>query len=128
MLVADRASTDLFERSIALGASRRATPRTGSRRTWPACSTNTGSTPASSPVTPEHLVELIELVADDTVSGAGAKQALEDAVQTGDGIGVIVERLALRQVSDAGALGAIVDEVLAEHADASSSSAPARRA
>ena len=57
------------------------------------------------------------MVADDSVSGAGAKQALEDAVQSGDGIAAIVDRLGLRQVSDTGALGAIVDEVVAEHAD-----------
>jgi aspartyl-tRNA(Asn)/glutamyl-tRNA(Gln) amidotransferase subunit B len=73
--------------------------------------------PGESRVTPQHLADLIGMVADDTVSGAGAKQALEDAVQTGDGIAAIVDRLGLRQVSDTGALGAIVDEVIAEHPD-----------
>jgi Asp-tRNA(Asn)/Glu-tRNA(Gln) amidotransferase B subunit len=42
---------------------------------------------------------------------------LEDAVQTGEGIAAIVQRLGLIQVSDAGELGPIVDEVLAEHPD-----------
>ena len=51
------------------------------------------------------------------MSGQGAKQALEEAFETGDPIEAIVERRGLAQVSDAGALGAIVDEVLAEHPD-----------
>jgi aspartyl-tRNA(Asn)/glutamyl-tRNA(Gln) amidotransferase subunit B len=76
-----------------------------------------GVDPGESRVTPEHLADLIGMVADDSVSGAGAKQALEDAVQSGDDIAAIVDRLGLRQVSDTGALGAIVDEVVAEHAD-----------
>ena len=71
-----------------------------------------------SKVTPEHLVDLIALLADDTLSGAGAKQALEDAFETGDAIEGIVERRGLRQVSDTGALAAIADEVIAENAEA----------
>ena len=37
--------------------------------------------------------------------------------QTGDAIAAVVERLGLKQVSDAGALGPIVDAVIAEHPD-----------
>ena|SRR5712691_378845 len=69
-------------------------------------------------VTPEHLVDLLGLLADDAISGAGAKQALEEAFDTGDPIGAIVDRRGLGQVSDTGALGAIADDVIGENPDA----------
>ncbi len=116
VLVADRAWTDLFERTIAIGVDAKAAANWITQDLAGLLNKH-GVAPEDSPVTAEHLAELIGLVADDTVSGAGAKQALEDAVQTGDGIAGIVERLGLKQVSDAGALGPIVDAVLAEHAD-----------
>jgi aspartyl-tRNA(Asn)/glutamyl-tRNA(Gln) amidotransferase subunit B len=116
VLVADRASSDLFERSIALGVNAKAAAN------WiiqdlAGLLNKHGVDPVDSRVTPEHIADLIRLVADDIVSGAGAKQALEDAVWTGDGIEAIVDRLGLRQVSDAGELGPIVDAVIAEHPD-----------
>jgi len=116
VLVADRASTDLFERTIALGVDARAAANWITQDLAGLLNKHAVA-PADSRVTPEHLRELIGLVADDTVSGAGAKQALEEAVRTGDGIATIVERLGLKQVSDAGELGPVVDEVLAEHPD-----------
>ena len=116
VLVADRASTDLFEQAVALGAPARETAN-WITQDLAGLLNKRGLDPASSPVTAQHLADLIELVADQTISGAGAKQALEEAVETGDPIGEIVERRGLRQVSDAGALGAIVDQVIAEHAE-----------
>ena len=116
VLVADRAWTDLFERTIALGVEVRAAANWITQDLAGLLNKHAVA-PADSPVTPEHLAELIELVANDTVSGAGAKQALEDAVQTGEGIAAIVERLGLRQVSDAGELGPVVDEVIEEQPD-----------
>jgi aspartyl-tRNA(Asn)/glutamyl-tRNA(Gln) amidotransferase subunit B len=59
----------------------------------------------------------VRLVADGTISGAGAKLVLEDAFASGAEIPEIVDRLQLRQVSDAGALGALADEVIDEHPD-----------
>jgi Asp-tRNA(Asn)/Glu-tRNA(Gln) amidotransferase B subunit len=72
---------------------------------------------AEAPVTARHVADVVALLDADAVSGAGAKQALEEAFETGDPIEEIVDRRGLRQVSDTGALGAIVDEVLAEHPD-----------
>ncbi|HEY6567397.1 MAG TPA: Asp-tRNA(Asn)/Glu-tRNA(Gln) amidotransferase subunit GatB [Actinomycetota bacterium] len=116
VLVADPTSSALFDETVALGVA--PVPAANWITQDLAGSLNKqGVDPATSPVTAQHLADLIALVADDTVSGAGAKQALEDAVVTGDAIGDIVERKGLRQVSDARELGAIVDQVLAEHAD-----------
>jgi aspartyl-tRNA(Asn)/glutamyl-tRNA(Gln) amidotransferase subunit B len=116
VLVADRAWTDLFERTIALGADPKAAANWITQDLAGLLNKH-GVAPSDSRVTPAHLAELIRLVSDDTVSGAGAKQALEAAVESGDEIEVIVDRLGLEQVSDAGELGPVVDEVLSEHPD-----------
>ncbi|HWL90291.1 MAG TPA: Asp-tRNA(Asn)/Glu-tRNA(Gln) amidotransferase GatCAB subunit B, partial [Actinomycetota bacterium] len=66
----------------------------------------------------QHIADLVALVADGTIGGAGAKQALEESFRTGDAIADIVERRGLRQVSDVSELGAVVDRVIAENAEA----------
>jgi aspartyl-tRNA(Asn)/glutamyl-tRNA(Gln) amidotransferase subunit B len=66
-------------------------------------------------LTAGHIAALVRLVNDGTVSATGAKQALEDAFETGDEVEVIVERRGLKQVRDASALEAWVDEALAEN-------------
>jgi aspartyl-tRNA(Asn)/glutamyl-tRNA(Gln) amidotransferase subunit B len=115
VLVADRGSTDLFERTVALGA-----PTTPAANwiTQDLAGLQNRAGAAVSKITPEHLVDLIDLLERDAISGAGAKQALEEAFETGDPIEAIVERRGLEQVSDTGALGAIADEVIAENPDA----------
>ena len=61
-----------------------------------------------------HLAELINRVADGTISSAAAKQVFEVLwAQEGHDVGEIVERLGLKQLNDTGALEKIVDEVLA---------------
>ncbi len=117
VLVASRASTDLFEQTVALGAPASAAAN-WITQDLAGLLNKAGIEPADAKVTPHHLADLIALVADATVSGAGAKQALEDAFETGDPIDGIVERKGLKQVSDEGALGAIADEVIADNADA----------
>jgi glutaminyl-tRNA synthetase len=61
--------------------------------------------------------KLVMLVADGTVSAAGAKEVLADMIETGDEPAAVVGRRGLRQVSDASALEPIVDRVLAENPD-----------
>ena len=79
---------------------------------------NRGGDVVGSKITARHLADLIGLLEADTISGQGAKQALEDVADTGGDVGAIVERRGLTQVSDSGALGAIADEVIAENEDA----------
>jgi aspartyl-tRNA(Asn)/glutamyl-tRNA(Gln) amidotransferase subunit B len=116
VLVADRASSDLFEGTVALGAPADKAANWVTQDLAALENRQTGEDHEMR-VTPQHVADLIRLVGDDTVSGAGAKQALEDAFETGDAIDDIVARLGLAQVSDTGALGAIADEVIAEHPD-----------
>jgi aspartyl-tRNA(Asn)/glutamyl-tRNA(Gln) amidotransferase subunit B len=73
----------------------------------------TGKDAAESAVSPAQLARLIALVQDGTISRKIAKEVF-DAMWAGEGDpDAIVERRGLRQISDAGALEAIVAEVLA---------------
>jgi len=69
------------------------------------------------PLAVEQLAALIGRVADGTVSHSGARQVFE-ALWNADGgdVDAVIDRLGLRQMSDAGALEAIVDAVIAANA------------
>jgi aspartyl-tRNA(Asn)/glutamyl-tRNA(Gln) amidotransferase subunit B len=69
-------------------------------------------------VDPVALGELIGRVAEGSINRSSGRAVLEAHVATGEPIGSIVERLGLSQISDAGALGAIVDEVIAANPSA----------
>ncbi|HEY7770660.1 MAG TPA: hypothetical protein VIB55_21020, partial [Longimicrobium sp.] len=62
--------------------------------------------------TPAEFHRLIELVDDGTISSGGGKAVLAEMVRGGGAPDDIVERRGLRQVSDPGAIGPIVDEVI----------------
>ncbi|HBY64272.1 MAG TPA: Asp-tRNA(Asn)/Glu-tRNA(Gln) amidotransferase GatCAB subunit B, partial [Solibacterales bacterium] len=68
---------------------------------------------AGSPIAPEQIGELVTLIANGELSGKLAKEIFPKMLATGDGPGAIMEREGLRQISDAGALEKIVDEVIA---------------
>jgi aspartyl-tRNA(Asn)/glutamyl-tRNA(Gln) amidotransferase subunit B len=70
-----------------------------------------------SPVTPTQAAELLGLVADGTISGTIAKQVFEIMLESGDGAAQIVEERGLKQTSDAGAIDAEIDKILAANVD-----------
>ena len=67
----------------------------------------------SSPVRAEQLGALIDLIADGTISGRIAKDVFAEMVVSGKDPGMIVEAKGLRQVTDTGAIEAVVDTALA---------------
>ncbi len=68
---------------------------------------------AQSPVNPRQFRELMDRIADGTISGKIAKE-VDDAMWAGEGTAAeIIEKRGLRQISDVGALEAIVDQVIA---------------
>ena len=68
---------------------------------------------SESPISPSGLASLIKRIQDGTISNNGAKQVFE-AMWAGEGdVDSIIESKGLKQVSDTGAIEAIVDEVLA---------------
>jgi aspartyl-tRNA(Asn)/glutamyl-tRNA(Gln) amidotransferase subunit B len=71
---------------------------------------------SQSKVSPEHLSGLVDRVADGTLSGKMAKEVF-DAMWAGEGEpDQIIEKRGLKQISDAGAIEKLVDEVLARNA------------
>jgi aspartyl-tRNA(Asn)/glutamyl-tRNA(Gln) amidotransferase subunit B len=71
---------------------------------------------ATSPVSPLQLAGLLKRITDNTISGKMAKEVFE-AMWVGEGdADAIIEKRGLKQVSDSGAIEAIVDEVLAANA------------
>ena len=67
----------------------------------------------ASPVSAAKLGALIDLIADDTISGRIAKQVFEIMFKTGDDPQKIVEEQGLKQVTDSGAIEAVIDEIIA---------------
>jgi aspartyl-tRNA(Asn)/glutamyl-tRNA(Gln) amidotransferase subunit B len=112
VLVGDRPAIALFEEAVALGADPVSAANWITQDVAALRKTGEGSLAAV------HVADVVRLVGERAISGAGAKQALEEAFETGDPIETIVERRGLRQVSDEGELGAIVDRVIGEQTDA----------
>jgi aspartyl-tRNA(Asn)/glutamyl-tRNA(Gln) amidotransferase subunit B len=113
VLVADRASTSLFEESCALGAD----PVVAANWITQDVAALRNAAGGDGELSPRHIADLTRLLAGGSLSGAGAKQALERAFATGDSLSAVVDALGLAQISDPGSLRALVDEVLAEHPD-----------
>jgi len=72
---------------------------------------------ADSPVSAAALGDLLDLIADDTVSGRTAKDVFDEMFESRKAAAAIVEAKGLRQVTDTGAIDAALDAVLAAHAD-----------
>ncbi len=70
-----------------------------------------------SPIKAPQIAELISLISDDTISGKIAKDVFAAMYETGKNPGEIVEEKGLKQLTDTGALEALVDEVIAENPD-----------
>ncbi|MDP3013081.1 MAG: Asp-tRNA(Asn)/Glu-tRNA(Gln) amidotransferase subunit GatB, partial [Candidatus Subteraquimicrobiales bacterium] len=67
-------------------------------------------------VTPKHLVQLLKLIDDGTISGKMAKDIFEEMFETGKLPSIIVEEKGLVQISDETEVGRIVEMVLEENA------------
>ena len=64
------------------------------------------------PVTPERLAGILKRIEDNTISGKIAKTVFSDIWQTGKSADEIIAEKGLKQVTDTGALDAIIDEVI----------------
>ncbi|MGN6670829.1 MAG: Asp-tRNA(Asn)/Glu-tRNA(Gln) amidotransferase subunit GatB [Candidatus Nucleicultricaceae bacterium] len=70
---------------------------------------------AQSKVTAAHLAELVDLIADDTISGKIAKDVFQDMWSSGLSPAKIVQDKGLQQVSDDGAIIAHIETILKNH-------------
>ncbi|MCE2970089.1 MAG: Asp-tRNA(Asn)/Glu-tRNA(Gln) amidotransferase subunit GatB [Burkholderiales bacterium] len=78
---------------------------------------DSGLTIESAPVTPQQLAGLIVRVADGTINNKTAKDVFAALwARAGESADAIIDARGLRQISDTGALEAVIDEVLAANA------------
>jgi len=74
-----------------------------------------GRSVTDSPVSADHLGELLDLMADGTISGRIAKDVFEIMAETGGDPAVIVKDKGLTQITDTSAIEAAVDTVIADN-------------
>ena len=67
----------------------------------------------SSPIPPRRLAGLLELIENSTISGKIAKDVFQKMFDSGEDARTIVERDGLTQVADEGALGQVIESVMA---------------
>ncbi len=67
----------------------------------------------ATPVSPEHLAGLIQLIHDGTVSGKMAKSVFEKMFSTSQGAREALEHLGIRQISDEGEIRNVIRTVIA---------------
>ncbi len=115
VLVSDRASADYFEK-VAAGRDPKLAANWVTGELFGALN-RTGKDIETTPISAEDLGELIDLVADRTISGRIAKDVFEIMLETGELPARIVEERGLRQVTDTGAIEAAIDEVIASNPD-----------
>ena len=76
-----------------------------------------GKALSDSPISAQQLGGLIGLISDGTISGKIAKDVFAEMYKTGHDAGKIVEEKGLKQVTDTGAIEAVVDRVIAGNPD-----------
>ena len=115
VLVAERARADFYE-DVAKGRDAKLSANWVITELFGALN-KSGKDIGDSPVTAAQLGGLVDLIADDTISGRIAKDVFADMLETGRDADAIVEAKGLKQVTDTGAIAAVIDQVLAEQAD-----------
>ncbi|MEE9209019.1 MAG: Asp-tRNA(Asn)/Glu-tRNA(Gln) amidotransferase subunit GatB [Kiloniellales bacterium] len=117
VLVAERETADFYE-SVVRGDSGKREPKlvanwlTGE---YFGALNRSGVEIAEAPVDAAGLGGLIDLIADKTVSGRIAKEVFEAMWASGKSAAEIVEHKGLRQISDTGAIEALVAQVIADN-------------
>jgi len=67
------------------------------------------------PVTPEALADLLIMMDEDVISGKIAKTVFEEMYGTGKAPETIVAEKGLKQVTDEGEIGEVIDSIMAAH-------------
>ncbi|OGS85784.1 MAG: aspartyl/glutamyl-tRNA amidotransferase subunit B [Gallionellales bacterium GWA2_59_43] len=72
---------------------------------------------AQCPISAQQLGGMLKRIADGTISNSGAKEVFRTMWAEGGDADAIIEAKGLKQVSDSGAIEALVDEIIAANAD-----------
>lgn len=70
-----------------------------------------------SPISPENLGKLVDLITSNVINGKTAKDVFALMAESGDAPDKIVEEKGLKQVTDTGAIEKVIDEVIAANPD-----------
>jgi aspartyl-tRNA(Asn)/glutamyl-tRNA(Gln) amidotransferase subunit B len=123
LLAAERATADFFDAAVAAlapaGGGQGAAGE-GARKlaNWlngevARLVNESGAPLGASRLTPAALAEVVRLLEQGTLNGPGAKLVVEEAFRTGAAPAEVVRARGLTQVSDEGAIEAVVDQILA---------------
>ena len=121
VLVAERDLADYFERAVGHGGKPRNAKLVANWITGDiaAFANGQGKGVAETHIRPEQVADLVDLIADGTISGKIAKDLL--VLLTGDEPdampSALVAKHGLRQVTDTGAIEAAVDDIIAKNPD-----------
>ncbi|MFP3898711.1 MAG: Asp-tRNA(Asn)/Glu-tRNA(Gln) amidotransferase subunit GatB [Dehalococcoidia bacterium] len=119
ILTGSKGMADYFEKCVKLGDSGRA--KTVSNWLLGDCSrllhaTNTEIENAR--ISPEHLVEMLDLVGTGAIGGPAAKAVFEEMFHSGRRAGEIISEKGLGQISDAAEIEQVVRQVVASNSEA----------
>ena len=123
-LVEHRATADFFDECMALAKAE----ADGSKFAKPLANliindvaawlnAHEGTLLADTPLTSARALSLVKMLADDTISSKQAKEVFAAIMDEGADPEAIVEARGMKQVSDTGAIEAVVDEVIAANPD-----------
>jgi len=70
---------------------------------------------SQSPISYERLAQLLQRIADSTISGKIAKQVFEAMWSSEDSADTIIDTQGLKQITDSGAIEAIIDKIIADN-------------
>ncbi len=115
VLVAERASADFFE-SVAKGRDGKTAANWVINELFGRLNKE-GKDIVSSPVSAAQLGEIVDLIADETISGKIAKDLFEIVWTEGGDPRAIVDARGMKQVTDTGAIEKAVDEIIAANPD-----------
>jgi aspartyl-tRNA(Asn)/glutamyl-tRNA(Gln) amidotransferase subunit B len=115
VLVADRATADYFE-AVAKGRDAKAAANWVINDLFGRLNKEGKDIPGS-PMSAAQLGGILDLIAQDTISGKIAKDVFEIVWSEGGDPRVIVEQRGLQQVTDVSAIEKLVDEIIAKNPD-----------
>jgi len=117
ILTTEKALADLFEETVKAGAAAKAAANWVTGRLLYHVNEQ-GLDLAEMKLTPAALAELVGLIDSDAITGPAARQVFDRIVTSGEMPKAVVAELGLTQISDDDALTSVIQEIIAEHADA----------
>ncbi len=113
LLTADRIVCEFFETLIAALPEQAKLCANWVLGEWLGALNANALTPDTSPISAERLGSLLQRIVDGSLSSKMGKQVFEELWHSDESADAVIERLGLKQVSDTGALAAVVDEIIA---------------